>query len=210
MINKILISGLGGDHDLTVRNSFVQGYQSTGGLWLGDAQLHTDNLDFDYARVNGFQVIIRSMSGALERVAIAQQESDIMLFMPAGSNNGDYCFPLAIPSSLVVTGAGDTYNRTGYKVEFFDIDPTNRFLSSFSNGYIAGKIAYIANSRNCTMQEAREVAMMTASNYSAPTDRDGFGVINVDSAIRYRDLAAPYVERPTVKFSKVFIRQRVC
>ncbi|MBK7629222.1 MAG: hypothetical protein IPJ23_00475 [Ignavibacteriales bacterium] len=52
-------------------------------------------------------------------------------------------------SPVVITGAGIDSNMTGYRLEFYSKDPIilNNY-SSFSNGYVAGQLAFVANTHS--------------------------------------------------------------
>ena len=110
--------------------------------------------------------------------------------MPAGSNGFYYVCNLDIPNAAVVsTGAGLDTLVTGYRVEFFSIDPiTSSNLSSFSNGYIAGQIAYLANKFNMTPQQARLKARNYSSLNSQSTTYVQYGQIDLQQAVQNESL----------------------
>jgi hypothetical protein len=105
--------------------------------------------------------------------------------MPAGSNSFQYVVNLDIPNSSVVsTGAGLDTLVTGYKVEFFSIDPiTNSNESSYSNGYIAGQIAFLSNKFNISTQQARILARNNALIKNQSTNYVQYGEINIVKAV---------------------------
>ena len=192
VVNKVLVSGDGladhRQHELDVAASFMEGYSSVentpfGGtveIYAGDVQS-----SFNYASSHDFNMIIRSYSGLTEAIPIADNYPLIKIVMPSGSNNYEESFSGdVINSPIIITGAGVDHNVTGYKIEFFSIDPiTTSNLSSFANGYIAGQIAYIANTLNCSIEDARLLARSTASNLGSFDYNDGFGKINITSAL---------------------------
>ena len=190
-VTKVLISGLGGQHDLDVQTAFEQGYASyNGATFSGTITQYYDagtSSSFQYASDNGYQMIVRSTTGLGSAIVTAASYPAIQLVMPAGSNSYVYVFSGDIETCpVIVTGAGVDNNATGYKVEFFAPDPiTGTNLSSFSNGYIAGELAYLANSLSKTIQEARVIARESIRGDSGPTLFDGFGKINIQSAIDY-------------------------
>lgn len=58
-------------------------------------------------------------------------------------------------------------------------------FSSNSGPYIAGKLAYIKDTLNCSWWEARYRMRMTASQWNNYTNANGYGIPNVSSAIAY-------------------------
>ena len=194
-VTKVLISGLSGNtsHDIEVKNAFLIGYKSYDGAdYTGQIDLHLDNNVYaaiDYAHQNGYQIVVRSYTGLINAVNdSAQKYPDVLLFMPAGSNNFLYYCCFDIPNAAVVsTGAGVDTLATAYKVEFFSIDPiTNCNESSFSNGYIAGQIAYLANKLNISPQQARLLARSNSSSAQSITYVQ-YGKIDLGNAIQSSD-----------------------
>ena len=64
-VDKVIISGYGGQHDLDVRNAFLIGYASYNNTpFNGDVILYTNTLQssFNYAVANNYDLIIRSLS----------------------------------------------------------------------------------------------------------------------------------------------------
>ncbi len=192
-VNKVMVSGLSGytSHDTDVKNAFLMGYASYDGTqFTGQIDLHIDNSAYDaisFADKNNYQIAIRSYTGLSTAVNdSAKNHPNVLLFMPAGSNGFYYVCNLDIPNAAVVsTGAGLDTLVTGYRVEFFSIDPiTNSNLSSFSNGYIAGQIAYLANKFNITPQQAR----LKARNYASPNSQSAtyvqYGKIDLQQAVQ--------------------------
>jgi hypothetical protein len=196
-VTKVLVSGISGNtsHDADVKNAFLLGYASYDGTqFSGQIDLHLDNSAISaiqYADQNNYQIAIRSYIGLSSQVDdTAKNHPDVLFFMPAGSNGFYYVCNLDIPNAVVVsTGAGLDTLVTGYKVEFFSIDPiTSSNLSSFSNGYIAGQIAYLANKFNITPQQAR----LKARNYASPNSQSAtyvqYGEINLQQAVQNESL----------------------
>ena len=191
-VTKVLVSGFSGytTHDTQVKNAFLMGYSSYDGTqYTGQIDLHVDSSAYKtitYADQNNYQIAIRSYTGLCNAVNdSAKDHPNILLFMPAGSNWFYYVCNIDIPNaSVVITGAGLDTLVTGYRVEFFSIDPiTNSNESSFSNGYIAGQIAFLANKFNITPQEARLKARKYASPNSQSTSYVQYGEINLQQAV---------------------------
>ncbi len=187
-IKKVIISGYGGQHDLDVRTAFLIGYNSYNGLpsivdtsFPGEVILYSNTLQasFDYAVANDYDLIIRSTTGLSTGLRLAPNYPDVKLVMPAGSNNFvQVFFGDVITSPVVITGAGIDSNQTGYKVEFYSIDPITPYnYSSFSNGYIAGQLAFIANTLNCSFDSARVLARNNGSENGIIDFYNGFGEI---------------------------------
>ena len=96
-------------------------------------------------------MIIRSTSGLSTGLRLAPDYPSIELVMPAGSNvYTQVFFGDVLTSPVVITGAGEDSNQTGYKLEFYGIDPISTTnASSYANGFIAGQIAFISNTLKC-------------------------------------------------------------
>ncbi len=191
-VTKVLVSGLGGQHDLDVKSAFEMGYESYNGTtFSGSIDLYYDNgfdarNSFIYADANGYNVIVRSTTGLANVINQAVNYPGISVFMPAGSNSFVRVFSGNVEESpVLITGAGDTNNETGYDVEFFSIDPITiePDLSSFSNGYIAGEISYLANEVNQSIDQVRPLARTTASNRGTYDQYDGYGQVDVETAL---------------------------
>lgn len=127
--------------------------------------------------------------------------SRVLGFYPLGSNIFQqlYVFTNEEPPVIVTSGAGDleNQNNTGYGkgLEFWDWDLTHDFpedYSSFSNGYIAGKLLKIKDTLECTWWEARYRARATALQTESNRLNNGwdlyngYGKIDVDKAIAYK------------------------
>jgi len=174
-VTKVLISGENTAHDTDVKNSFMIGYASFDGTqYTGQIDIHADYIPLyaiRYAHNNGYQIAVRSYTGLNPAVDdTARCYPDVQLYMPAGSNNFEYICNLNMSNNaVVVTGAGKDTLVTGYPVEFYSIDPiTTANASSFSNGYIAGQIAYIANHYGLSLAQARTVARNNSIKYQGP------------------------------------------
>ena len=189
-VTKVLISGEYTAHDTDVKNAFLLGYSSYDATqYSGQIDLHPDYTPYNairYAHQNGYQIAVRSYVGLNTTVDdSAKKYSDVLLFMPAGSNSYIFTCNIDIPNSAVVsTGAGVDSLRTGYKVEFFSVDPiTSSNLSSFSNGYIAGQIAFMANHFNVSVSQARMLARNNTAINSQPISVVVYGKIDEAKAI---------------------------
>jgi len=187
-VDKVIISGWGGQHDLDVKNSFYLGYSSYDSTdFLGEVILYSQSLQnsFEYAEQNGYNLIIRSTSALLSAILIAPTYPSIKLVMPAGSNSFVQAFSGdLINSPVIVTGAGTDSNVTGYKLDFYSVDPiTGGNTSSFSNGYVAGQLAYIANTLHVSLDSARALARSTSSEDGLFDHYSGFGKIIIENTL---------------------------
>ncbi len=187
-INKVIISGNGGQHDEDVKNSFILGYASyNGSQFTGDILLYANSLQasFDYAVANDYDLMVRSTTGLSTGIQLAPSYPSTKLVMPSGSNSYVQTFSGDIINSpVVVTGAGTDSNQTGYEIEFYSIDPiSGSNLSSFSNGYIAGQLAFIANTLNCSFDSARTLARAKGSENGSWDFYDGFGEIQMEKVV---------------------------
>jgi len=188
IVNKVLISGFGGQHDIDVQSAFYIGYESYDSTqFQGELFLYPYSIQssFAYAEQNGYEMIIRSTTGLIAGLQLASYFPSIKLVMPSGSNSfvqtysGDI-----INSPVIICGAGVDSNMTGYKIDFFSVDPiTGTNLSSFSNGYIAGQITFIANSLQCSIDSAKYSARSTGSNDGVFDSYSGFGKIMIERAL---------------------------
>ena len=188
-------------HDDSVGVAFKQGYQETGGVWNGtivqlggDWTSIFDNMSASVS--NGSKIYIQS-TNSWERMINSSSFSypNLNILMPAGSNDSTYhtLFSVAadtICPAFIITGAGSVANNTSYDIEFFGHDyisgnwgGTNETQSSFSNGYIAGQIAYISNYLNVDIWTARYLARQTASFHSSYSGKNGYGKVNIADAI---------------------------
>jgi len=187
-VTKVLISGWGGQHDLDVKSAFYIGYSSYDSTeFTGEVVLYSQSLQnsFEYAQQNGFEMILRSTTGLSVGLQLAPDYPSIRLVMPSGSNSfvptysGDI-----INSPVIICGAGVDSNITGYKIDFFSIDPiTGSNLSSFSNGYIAGQIAFISNFLQYSLDSAKYSARRTGSKDGVFDTYSGFGKIMIERVL---------------------------
>lgn len=181
-------ASLWSSHDSLVANSFVQGYESTSGNWNGII-IHSD-YSLSQAYNAGAKLFIESYVGGFPVNIEKDQyyQYGLLQLYPAGSNTHTQVYNSGgnLPSAIS-TGAGDSTNETGYDVEFFSNDPTGNEpdLSSFSNGYIAGQLAFIKDSLNCTWWESRYRARITGTNNGSWNSENGYGKIQIDSALAY-------------------------
>ena len=187
-IDKVIVSGYGGQHDLDVKTAFLIGYPSYDNTpFTGQVILYSDALQasYNYASSNNYDLIIRSTSGLSTGLRLAPDYPSVELVMPAGSNSYvQVFFGDVITSPVVITGAGADSNLTGFKLEFFSIDPiTGSSLSSFANGYIAGQLAFIANSLNCSFDSARVLARQKGSEGGEWDMHNGFGKVQPQNII---------------------------
>ena len=189
-VNKVLVSGEVGfeQHDTLVANAYLLGYSSYDNTaFPGTINLYANDVENSliYASTNNYELVIRSYEGLSDALIIAADYPSIKLVMPAGSNNFEEIFTGdVINSPIIITGAGVTSNVTGYQVEFFSIDPiTTDTLSSFANGYIAGQISFIANTRGCSIDAARLLARNYGSENGTFNYYNGFGTINIGKAL---------------------------
>jgi hypothetical protein len=181
-IDKVIISGYGGQHDLDVKNAFLIGYSSYDQTpFSGDVILYSNTLQssFNFAVANDYDLIIRSTSGLSTGLRLAPDYPSIELVMPAGSNVYTQVFFGDVSTSpVVITGAGEDSNQTGYKLEFYGIDPISTTnASSYSNGYIAGQIAFISNTLNVSFDSARTLSRAKGSENGSWDFYNGFGEV---------------------------------
>jgi hypothetical protein len=174
-VSKILISGWGGQHDIDVQTAFHLGYESYDGTpFPGEVLIYSNSLQnsFTYAEQNGYEMIIRSTTGLMTGLIIAPDYPEIKLVMPSGS------------TPVIITGAGIDTNVTGYKVEFFSEDPiTENNLSSFSNGFVAGQLAFISNTLACSIDSSKCLARDTGSEGGEFDLFSGFGKIITENIL---------------------------
>ena len=181
-IDKVIISGYGGQHDIDVKNAFLIGYSSYDQTpFSGDVILYSNTLQssFNFAVANDYDLIIRSTSGLSTGLRLAPDYPSIELVMPAGSNvYTQVFFGDVITSPVVITGAGEDSNQTGYKLEFYGIDPISTTnASSFSNGYIAGQIAFISNTLDVSFDSARTLSRAKGTENGNWDFYNGFGEV---------------------------------
>lgn len=211
---RIIISDEFGQHGTDIRTSICNGYGSNISPsikivpYFGSAYIVAK----DTPSVIAF---IRSTPGVEGYVSqLGSLYPRIQSFFPLGNDNfiqlnifNSWHPPVVIPS-----GAGDfiataqNRNNTAYGngLEFWDRDllvDDSSDQSSFSNGYILGKLLRIKDTLNCDWWEARYRARMTAyrlepNRQTHPWDlRNGYGRIDVNAAIAYSGIieADPYL-----------------
>lgn len=184
----VVVSGYIPEHDEEVLESFLEGYSSYNGLqFSGRAYVHysTNILNsLSFASENDYELVIRSYTGLLDAIDQADNFPELQIIMPSGSNSFVESFSGDIINCpVIVTGAGNIHNVTGYTLEFFSIDPSGENLSSFSNGYIAGQLAFLADFLGLSYNDARMLARNTATMQGEYDYFDGFGSINLGEAI---------------------------
>ncbi|GAB4287323.1 MAG: hypothetical protein Kow0098_03720 [Ignavibacteriaceae bacterium] len=177
-------------HANNIKSAFVQGYESMGGIWDESIQIQYDkSIDYSFqsADSNGAEIIIRSYTGMTSYITTALNYYPVGLFFPAGSNNHEKVYDSQgkLPA-LVVTGAGDAANETGYDIEFYSSDPITAEpdLSSYSNGYIAGQLLFIADSLNVPFFVARQLAIEAGDSLTAD---NGYGQVKIIDAVNVYD-----------------------
>src|SRR5690606_10258379 len=134
---------------------------------------------FNYAVANDYDLIIRSTTGLSTGLRLAPSYPTVELVMPAGSNPyTQTLFGDIITSPLVITGAGIDSNQTAYKLEFYSVDPISATnASSYANGYVAGQIAFIANTLNVSFDSARTLSRAKGSENGVLDFYNGFGKV---------------------------------
>jgi len=192
MSSNVIVYGLEAEHDTNVYNAFLRGYSANGARYNGNLDIinfSSMNSALNYALTSNYQFIIYSGTGTESLTDTANSFYPyVTCFFPAGSNSHIQIFNDSVTSnniSAIITGCttGNNQNITGYNVEFLSIDPIQNNASSYSNGYIAGQICYIKDYLNCSIWEARYIARNTASLSGSFTNENGFGSINLQSAL---------------------------
>jgi hypothetical protein len=184
----VVVSGFITGHDEDVLQSFFEGYSSyNGSQYSGRTYIHSSASivnSLSFASENDYDLVIRSYTGLPQAINLADDFPELQIIMPSGSNSFVESFSGDILNCpVIVTGAGIEHNVTGYTLEFFSIDPIGNNLSSFSNGYIAGQLAFLADILGLSYEEARMLARNTASMDGVYDYFDGFGSIDLDRAI---------------------------
>ncbi len=209
----VVVSGYIPEHDEDVLQSFLEGYSSYNGTqFSGRTNIHSSTSivnSLSFAKENEFDLVIRSYTGLLQAISLADNYPELQIIMPSGSNSFIESFSGDILNCpVIVTGAGIEHNVTGYKLEFFSIDPIGNNLSSFSNGYIAGQLTFLADFLGLSYDEARMLARNTASMQGEYDYFDGFGSINIEEAI---DITLPVeltLFTTTIKLNNVILNWR--
>lgn len=187
-VDKVIISGYGGQHDLDVKTAFQIGYASYNSTpFPGEVLLYSNTLQtsFNYAVANDYDLIIRSTTGLSTGLRLAPSYPTVELVMPAGSNSYTQTFfGDIITSPVVITGAGIDSNQTAYKLEFYSVDPISATnASSYANGYVAGQIAFIANTLNVSFDSARTLSRAKGSENGVLDFYNGFGKVQPQNII---------------------------
>lgn len=187
-VDKVIISGYGGQHDLDVKTAFQIGYASYNSTpFPGEVILYSNTLQtsFNYAVANDYDLIIRSTTGLSTGLRLAPSYPTVELVMPAGSNSYTQTFfGDIITSPVVITGAGIDSNQTAYKLEFYSVDPISATnASSYANGYVAGQIAFIANTLNVSFDSARTLSRAKGSENGVLDFYNGFGKVQPQNII---------------------------
>lgn len=195
-VTKVIVGGFANDslHNQDVKLSFLEGYKSYDNEefpGIVDVGMGSVLQTYDYADANGYQMLIVSYPFPPSYWASqAPYYPDVMGCFPAGSNQHILRFDDSIatlPPNIIITGAGDTINMTAYKLNFFDIDPlSSNNSSSFSNGYIAGKLAYIMNHSqavNPSWADINNVCTQTSSRNGMWDLEDGYGIVDIAHAL---------------------------
>lgn len=166
-------------HDSTVAEYFKSGYGTyTGVITIG-------GLTLAQASALGYKYYIRSYTGFSQDTSTARlYERFTTAVYPTGSN--DYVRLITLDSNnmlkgVILTGGGNSALTSAYSVEFWS---NVSVLSSWSNGYIAGQLAYIQDQLGCTLFEARYRARKTASN-AAFSNVSGYGIIDKEAAVSW-------------------------
>lgn len=180
-------------HAADIKSAFIQGYESAGGTWDDSIHLFYDRPLQDAllaADSNGARMVIRSSTGMQSSISLANAYYPTYLFMPTGMNKDTLLWNSggSLPS-LIVTGAGTTENKTASDIEFYGLDPIGTNLSSYSNGYIAGQLLYIADQTNGDLWTARYLARSAGLTWSRD---DGFGKVKINEAIAAYDSQINY------------------
>ena len=178
---RVIISDIEQGHADIVKSSFINGYELGGGTWVDSIETRIEELipSEIYTDRTGADIIVRSTPATLGEATTAQKYYPTYLFMPSGSNSHLQFYDTeGILPALVLTGASnpDT-NRTAWDVEFISIDPqvSNPPSSSFSNGYIAGIFAYVADQTDGNLWTARYLLRNALGNSWTP--QEGYGKI---------------------------------
>lgn len=181
---RVIISDDAGDdtHRENTRLAFIAGYECAGGTWQDSIWVYNNTLQNALIQGSNLstEIVIRSTTGLTSYIALAESYApDIMTFMPAGSNSHIQVYNSGgVLPDLIVTGAGDLVNETGYDVEFYSLDPiTNEpDLSSFSNAYIAGMMMYLADTLNVSLWQIRDTLRTRLGNTWSL--ENGYGLVS--------------------------------
>ncbi len=149
---KALIVGTDyNNHEIYIGKRFLVSHESGTWEWY-NGQLNQSVVN--YARVNNFDCIVYSYSELHDHFTLAENNPDIMIFMPS------YHYNSGSIQQLVITEHYPT-KESGAVFEFSDCSSA---ADSYSNGYIAGQICEIAKQLDCSLSEARIRAGLTVSD----------------------------------------------
>jgi hypothetical protein len=189
-------------HAEKIKNEISRGYGSDISSQIL-IRYDTYNSDFQYCVDNNIPVFVRSYAGLGQALDdyVLQYYFNLTLFYPLGSNLNVELTNLNSLGVIIASGAGENQNVTAYGngLEFWDTEEEDTgWQSSYSNGRIAGKILKIIDVLSCNAWEARYRARMTASNNGVWDKFNGYGKINVQSAIDYSGeiISNPYIYTP--------------
>lgn len=184
-------------------NSFKIGYESVGGHWTGTVKLDSfvtgseiNSYVLPYCQSNGYNLIIRpaGVSGYTRQSVDSFYMQGIQIITCGGSNSYHSLFnqlPLRNYIQCGGSNLADTANMTSYYIEFFGKDPFGFASQSYGHAYVAGQMAFIKDSLerrdNITYSwwNIRNRCRMTGSKNGIFTQFDGYGKINILSAINY-------------------------
>lgn len=168
-------------HDSACKSAFNLGYGNEYNNYYEIAPFGiTMNEILDSAKAHNCNMVLYSYTGASEFISLAKSKQIIMI-MPTGANDTSTLIN-TLPSWMILTGAGDTANETAKTVEFFDTDIIDHLQhSSYSNYYIAGKIARLMDLKGISITQARYILRQNKS-YSF---KNGYGKLDLESAMNY-------------------------
>jgi hypothetical protein len=187
---RLIISDSDSAHAADVRTATVHGYDDASFSAANiEIRIEAFTTSLAYAVTNSADMVVRSDTGltGYTTAALAQYPT-VICVVPLGSNTyAEIATPTSVPA-IVVTGAGDTQNRTAYgpALEFWDDDyPVHGapWESSYSNGIIAGKLLRIKDYFDCGWERARDIARTYASGAGTRTDINGYGQIDLAAAL---------------------------
>ena len=204
-IDKISITGWENQHTIDIRTAFKMGYVSAFGFEFNgiiDAANMSGAITPVYEFNEGYEALIHSYVTPVDymsyRVLVPGGEHYVegldkfIVFQASGSNSfihvTRWIEMKEITANHYVTGAGIDHNQTGYAIEFFDKDPIYNSASSFSNGYIGGKVIAIYNfallfHNDLTLTELKAAVIKTSTLHGELDLYDGYGKIKVYAAL---------------------------
>lgn len=172
---KVMVNGLGGEHDSTVAECVKSAYPQA----VVYRSTNTLNQSFvNSTRLLGCSIIVRSTTGISNYETLAENNSDILFIMPSSSNS--HVNTGITLGNIISTGAGTDTNVTGYPIHYFAQDPTGQNLSSYSNGYIAGLIAELSDELKITPNE-----VIFWAKFGKTPGHDGYGKFDANYVRTY-------------------------